>query len=158
MRPVAADDALHFLPGAVVSTAGQRGGLSSLFVRGGESTYNKVIVDGVPVNDPGGTFDFGVLPLAGADRLEFVRGAQSTLYGSDAMTSVVQVFTRTGSTPVPELRFGADGGNLGTANGYASLAGATAASITTCSATSSTPWVRARTTITQTLCRAAMSA
>ncbi len=124
MRPVAADDALHFLPGAVVSTAGQRGGLSSLFVRGGESTYNKVIVDGVPVNDPGGIFDFGVLPLAGADRLEFVRGSQSTLYGSDAMTSVVQVFTRSGSTRVPELRFGADGGNLGTANGYASLAGA----------------------------------
>jgi len=124
MRPVAADDALHFLPGAVVSSAGQRGGLSSLFVRGGESTYNKVIVDGVPANDPGGIFDFGVLPLTGADRLEFVRGSQSTLYGSDAMTSVVQVFTRTGSTPVPELRFGADGGNLGTANGYASLAGA----------------------------------
>ena len=124
MRPVAADDALHFLPGAVVGTAGQRGGLSSLFVRGGDSTYNKVIVDDVPVNDPGGTFDFGVLPLAGADRLEFVRGAQSTLYGSDAMTSVVQVFTRTGSTRVPELRFGADGGNLETANGYASLAGA----------------------------------
>jgi len=124
MRPVAADDALHFLPGAVVSTAGQRGGLSSLFVRGGESTYNKVIVDDVPVNDPGGIFDFGVLPLTGADRLEFVRGAQSTLYGSDAMTSVVQVFTRTGSTPVPELRFGADGGNFGTANGYGSLAGA----------------------------------
>ena len=124
MRPVAADDALHFLPGAVVATTGQRGGLSSLFVRGGDSTYNKVIVDDVPVNDPGGNFDFGVLPLAGADRLEFVRGAQSTLYGSDAMTSVVQVFTKTGSTPVPELRFGADGGNLATANGYASLAGA----------------------------------
>ncbi|MGH9537753.1 MAG: TonB-dependent receptor [Terriglobales bacterium] len=124
MRPVAADDALHFLPGAIVSTAGQRGGLSSLFVRGGDSTYNKVIVDDVPVNDPGGIFDFGVLPLEGADRLEFVRGAQSTLYGSDAMTSVVQVFTHTGSTPTPELRFGADGGNLATANGYASLAGA----------------------------------
>ena len=124
MRPVAADDALHFLPGAVVATTGQRGGLSSLFVRGGDSTYNKVIVDDVPVNDPGGTFDFGVLPLQGADRVEFVRGAQSTLYGSDAMTSVVQVFTRTGSTPVPEFRFGADGGNLGTANGYATLAGA----------------------------------
>ncbi len=124
MRPVAADDALHFLPGAVVSTAGQRGGLSSLFVRGGESTYNKVIVDSVPINDPGGIFDFGVLPLSGADRMEFVRGSQSTLYGSDAMTSVVRVFTRTGSTPLPELRFGADGGNFGTANGYASLAGA----------------------------------
>jgi vitamin B12 transporter len=124
MRPAAADDALQFLPGAVVSTAGQRGGLSSLFVRGGESTYNKVIVDGVPVNNPGETYDFGVLPMAGVDRLEFVRGSQSTLYGSDAMTSVVQLWTRTGSTPVPELRFGADGGNYGTANGYASLAGA----------------------------------
>jgi vitamin B12 transporter len=123
MRPVAADDAMRFLPGAVVNTYGQRGGLSSLFVRGGESTYNKVIVDGVYVSEPSETFDFGTLPLAQADRLEFVRGAQSTLYGSDAMTSVVQVWTRTGSTPVPELRFGADGGNFGTANGYASLAG-----------------------------------
>ena len=124
MQPVASDDAIRFLPGAVVNTAGQRGGLSSLFVRGGDSTYNKVIVDGVTINEPGGTFDFGTLPLIEADHMEFVRGAQSTLYGSDAMTSVVQVWTRTGSTTTPELRFGADGGNLGTANGYASLAGA----------------------------------
>ena len=123
MQPVAADEAVRFLPGAVVNTYGQRGGLSSLFVRGGESTYNKVIVDGVAISEPGETFDFGTLPLAQADRLEFVRGAQSTLYGSDAMTSVVQVWTRTGKTPVPELRFGADGGNFGTATGYASLAG-----------------------------------
>ena len=123
MNPVAADDALRFLPGAVVNTAGQRGGLSSLFVRGGESNYNKVIVDGVSVTEPGGTIDFGTLSLAGADRLEFLRGTQSTLYGSDAMTSVVQVWTRTGSSPVPELRFGADAGNYGTENGYASLAG-----------------------------------
>ena len=124
MQPVAADDAMRFLPGAVVNTAGQRGGISSLFVRGGDSTYNKVIVDGVTINEPGGTFDFGTLALAQADRVEFVRGAQSTLYGTDAMTSVVQVWTRTGSMPIPELRFGGDGGNFGTANGYASLAGA----------------------------------
>jgi vitamin B12 transporter len=124
MQPVAADDAVRFLPGAVVNTYGQRGGLSSLFVRGGESTYNKVIVDGVYISEPSETFDFGTLPLTQADRLEFARGAQSTLYGSDAMTSVVQVWTRTGSTAMPELRFGADGGNFGTANGYASLAGA----------------------------------
>ena len=123
MRPIAADDAMRFLPGVVVNSAGQRGGISSLFVRGGESTYNKVIVDGVAVDTPGQTFDFGTLSLAQADRLEFVRGAQSTLYGSDAMTSVIQVWTRNGSTPVPEFRFGADGGNFGTANGYASLAG-----------------------------------
>ncbi len=124
MQPVAANDALRFLPGAVVNTAGQRGGLSSLFVRGGDSTYNKVIVDGVTINEPGGTFDFGNIPLTQVDRLEFSRGAQSTLYGSDAMTSVVQTWSRSGSTPMPELRFGADGGNFSTANGYASLAGA----------------------------------
>jgi len=124
MQPIAANDAMRFLPGAVVNTAGQRGGLSSLFVRGGESNYNKVIVDGVTVNEPGGTFDFGTLSLAQGDRMEFVRGAQSTLYGSDAMTSVVQVWTRAGSTPVPELRFGADAGNLGTESGHAALSGA----------------------------------
>jgi outer membrane cobalamin receptor len=124
MQPIAADDAVRFLPGAVVNTAGQRGGLSSLFVRGGESTYNKVIVDGVAVDNPGETFDFGTLPLTEADRVEFLRGTQSTLYGSDAMTSVVQVWTRTGSTAVPELRLAADGGNFGTASGDASLSGA----------------------------------
>jgi outer membrane cobalamin receptor len=124
MQPVAFADALRFLPGAVVNVAGQRGGLGSLFVRGGDSRYNKVLVDSVPVNEPGGTFDFGTVPLAEADRVEFQRGSQSTLYGSDAMTSVVQVFTRNGTTAVPELRFGADGGNFGTAHGFVSLAGA----------------------------------
>lgn len=124
MQPTAASEAIRFLPGAVVNDAGQRGGLTSLFVRGGESRYNKVIVDGVTINEPGGTFDFGTLPLDQADRMEFLRGAQSTLYGSDAMTSVVQVWTRVGSTPVPEFTFGADGGNFSTARGYAALAGA----------------------------------
>jgi vitamin B12 transporter len=124
MNPAAAADAVRFLPGAVVNAAGQRGSLTSVFVRGGESRYNKVIVDGVTVNEPGGTFDFGTLPLNEAGRLEFVRGAQSTLYGSDAITSVVQVWTRTGNTPVPELRLGASGGNFSTASGDASLAGA----------------------------------
>ena len=124
MQPTAASEAIRFLPGAIVNDAGQRGGLTSLFVRGGDSRYNKVIVDGVTINEPGGTFDFGTLRLDQADRMEFVRGAQSTLYGSDAMTSVVQVWTRVGSTPVPEFTFGADGGNFSTARGYAALAGA----------------------------------
>lgn len=123
INPIAMGDALRFLPGAVVDAAGQRGGLTSLFVRGGESRYNKVIIDGVPVDEPGGTFDFGTVPLAQTDRLEFLRGAQSTLYGSDAMTSVVQIWTRSGSTARPEFTFGADGGNLYTAHGYAALAG-----------------------------------
>ncbi|HEX7424484.1 MAG TPA: TonB-dependent receptor [Terriglobales bacterium] len=124
MQPTSGADALRFLPGAVVNVAGQRGGLGSLFVRGGDSRYNKVLIDGVPVTDPGGTFNSSTVPLAETDRLEFVRGAQSTLYGSDAMTSVVQIFTRNGTTETPELRFGADGGTFGTAHGFASLAGA----------------------------------
>ncbi len=124
MQPVAANDALRFLPGAVVATAGQRGGLASLFVRGGESRYNKVIVDGVPVNEPGGTFDFGVVPLTQVERVEFLRGPASVLYGSDAMTSVVQMWSATGHTRVPEFRFGAEGGTFFSARGFASLAGA----------------------------------
>jgi len=124
MQPVAANEALRFLPGAVINTSGQRGGQASLFVRGGESRYNKVMVDGVPINEPGGFFDFGVVPMQEVERVELVRGAESILYGSDAMTSVVRFETSTGSTRRPELRFGADGGNYDTAHGFASLAGA----------------------------------
>jgi vitamin B12 transporter len=124
MQPTAFAEAVRFLPGAVVNNQGRRGGLAALFVRGGESRYTKVIVDGVTLNDVGGTFDFGVLPVQEFDRIEFVRGAESALYGTDAMTGTLQTFSRTGSTRVPELRFGADGGTFSTAHGYASLAGA----------------------------------
>ncbi len=124
MKPVAEAEALRFLPGATVGEAGQWGGLASLFVRGGDSRYNKVIMDGVTVNDPGGRFNFGVIPMDQVDRLEFVRGAESDLYGSDAMTSVVQTWSREGTTTQPELVFGADGGTFQTAHGYASVSGA----------------------------------
>ena len=124
INPVSAPDALLYIPGAIVSSTGRRGNLTSLFVRGGESNYNKVLIDGVPVNDPGGIFDFGVVPMNNIERLEVERGPESTVYGSDAMTSVVQLWTATGSTHTPEIQFGADGGNFSTANGYASVAGA----------------------------------
>ncbi|HET9742379.1 MAG TPA: TonB-dependent receptor [Terriglobales bacterium] len=123
-QPIEAADAIRYLPGAIVNTAGRRGGIASLFVRGGDSRYNKVIIDGVPVDEPGGTFDFGAVPVIGADRIEFVRGPESVLYGSDALTSVVQMFSATGTSPTPELTFGADGGTFSTAHGYAKLAGA----------------------------------
>src|SRR5207237_9752861 len=102
LLPVSAADALRLLPGAVVNTAGQRGGLASLFVRGGESRYNKVLLDGVVGNGPGGTFDFGVVPTYQFERVELERGADSALYGSDAMTSVVQFSSRNGRTRLPE--------------------------------------------------------
>ena len=123
-QPIALADTLRFLPGAVVAASGQRGGLAALFVRGGESRYNKVIIDGVPVNEIGGQYDFGTTTPIGAERIEFMRGAQSTIYGSDAMTSVVQMFSAEGTTRVPELRFGADGGTFSSARGYAALSGA----------------------------------
>ena len=123
LNPPAAAQALSYVPGAIVNTSGRVGGQASLFVRGGESDYNKVLIDGVPVNDPGGFFDFGVTPINNIDRLEMVRGPESTIYGTDAMTSVVQMWTASGSTPKPIFQFGADGGTFSTANGYFSVAG-----------------------------------
>ena len=124
LNPPAAGDALSYIPGAIVNTSGRRGSQASLFVRGGESSYNKVLIDGVPVNDPGGFYDFGVTPMNNIQRLEVVRGPESTIYGTDAMTSVVQLWTTTGTTSKPVFEFGADGGTFSTANGYASVAGA----------------------------------
>lgn len=123
-QPIALGDSLRVLPGAVLNAAGQRGGITALFVRGGESRHNKVLIDGVPVNEVGGQYNFGATSLIGIDRVEFMRGAQSTLYGSDAMSSVIQIFSAQGTARVPELRFGAEGGAFATARGYASLAGA----------------------------------
>jgi vitamin B12 transporter len=124
LNPPTAAEALSYIPGAIVNTSGRRGSQASLFVRGGESSYNKVLIDGVPVNDPGGFYDFGVTPMNNIERLEVVRGPESTIYGTDAMTSVVQLWTATGTTLKPVFEFGADGGTFSTANGYASVAGA----------------------------------
>lgn len=123
MQPPTTAEAIRFLPGAIVNTAGERGGVGGLFVQGGESRFNQVIVDGVPIKEPGGIFNFSTLSLANVDRLEFVPGAQSTLYGADAMSSVTLIDSRQGSTRTPELRFGADGGNFGTAHGFAAFSG-----------------------------------
>ncbi len=123
-NPVDLGDALRTAPGMYLRTNGQRGELTVLTVHGGNSNYNRVMVDGVYLNEPGGQFDFGVVPVDEVERIEVVRGSESAVYGSDAMSSVVQMWTRTGTTAVPELRFGADGGNFGTAHGYGSLAGA----------------------------------
>jgi vitamin B12 transporter len=89
-------DALRTVPGATLVQAGPRGGQTSLFLRGGQSGYVKVLVDGVPVNDPGGAIDLADLTTHQVDRIEVVRGPVSVLYGSDAIAGVVQIFTRRG--------------------------------------------------------------
>ena len=89
-------DALRQVPGLAVVQTGSYGGATSLFIRGGESKFAKVLVDGVPVNEAGGAFDFSTLSTDNLDRIEVVRGPASVLYGSDAMAGVVQLFTRPG--------------------------------------------------------------
>jgi vitamin B12 transporter len=89
--------ALETVPGAHVVETGSFGGQTSLFTRGGESDYTKVLVDGVPLNQAGGGIDLAHLTIDNVDRIEVVRGPVSVLYGSDAMTGVVQIFTRSGA-------------------------------------------------------------
>jgi len=91
--PIVAD-LLRSTPGAMVVRTGGVGAVTSLFVRGGESNYNKVLLDGIPLNEPGGTFNFSNLTTDDLERIEIVRGSQSALFGSDAMSSVVQLFTK----------------------------------------------------------------
>ncbi len=92
-------DALREVPSAVVVRTGSYGGLTSLYLRGGESGYVRVLVDGVPINAPGGEFDYGALTTENVDRIEIVRGPASVLYGTDAVTGVIQIFTRAGDGP-----------------------------------------------------------
>jgi vitamin B12 transporter len=105
---------LRLVAGAQVAQTSQRGGTTSLFIRGGESDFNKILVDGIPVNYIGGSFDFAQLSNTGVDNLEVLRGSNSVLYGSDALSGVVNLTSARGTTAIPELKYSADGGNFGT--------------------------------------------
>ena len=85
---------LQQVPGVAVARAGGFGLAGSAFVRGGESRFALILVDGVPVNEPGGFHNFGgQIPLE-LGSVEVVRGAASSLYGTDALAGVVQILTR----------------------------------------------------------------
>jgi vitamin B12 transporter len=92
-------DALRLVPGVAVAQSAGPGALTSVFMRGGESDYVQVLVDGIQVNDPGGAFNWAHLRAEDVDRIEIVRGPASVLYGSDAVSGVVQIFTRAGGAP-----------------------------------------------------------
>ncbi len=89
-------DALRDVAGVDVARNGSYGGVTSTFIRGGESDYLKVLIDGVPLNDPGGAVDLAHLTTDNVERIEIVRGPVSVLYGSDAVSGIVQIFTRRG--------------------------------------------------------------
>ena len=102
---------------------GPYGGITSFFLDGGDSDYTKVLVDGTPVNEPGGAFDFSNFTLSNIDKIEIVHGASSALYGSDAMDGVIQIFTHRGTTTTPQIAIEGDGGTFGTGHGAGQLSG-----------------------------------
>ena len=116
-------DPLRQVPGVNVVQTGQWGGETSLFIRGGSSTANRVVMDGVPVEDIGGRFDFGNVATTGIQDVEVYRGPNTVLYGSDAAAGVVALTTPRGSTPFPSLLYEGDAGSFGTYRNQAQLAG-----------------------------------
>lgn len=116
-------DDLRQSPGVGVVQTGQYGGVSSLFVRGGNSDANKVMIDGVTAEDIGGRFDFGTIASTALDGLELYRGPNSVLYGSDAGASVVNFISPRGATLRPILNYSGDAGNFHTWRNEATLSG-----------------------------------
>src|SRR5205814_6831826 len=109
-----AADALREVPGLAVVQTGTPGQLTSVFMRGLPSQDMQVLLDGIPINQgPAGQFDFANLTTDNLDRIEVVRGPQSTIYGPRALAGVVQIFTKEGSGP-PGITLSAEGGSYDT--------------------------------------------
>ena len=116
-------EALRLVPGTIVVQSGARGGASAVFIRGGAGDFNKVLIDGVPVNDIGGAFDWDAVGTTGLDQVEVLRTANSVMYGTDALSGVISLTTRRGDTRAPELTYAIDGGNFGTVRNALSVGG-----------------------------------
>ena len=107
---------LRQTPGLHIDQPGARGSISSVYLRGGDPNFTIVLIDGVKVNDStnarGGSFDFSTLSPEAIERIEIVRGPLSAVYGSDALSGVINIITRQGTaTPVVEAE--AAGGRFG---------------------------------------------
>ncbi|HTZ74897.1 MAG TPA: TonB-dependent receptor plug domain-containing protein [Candidatus Aquilonibacter sp.] len=113
-------------PGVAFSQLGPEGGVTSLFLDGGNSNYTRVMIDGVPedVSLSGISIDLSDYTTDGIDKIEVIHGASSALYGSDAMTGAVDILTHRGSTTTPELVLQGQGGTFGTGTGNGQLSGA----------------------------------
>ncbi|MGA8041650.1 MAG: TonB-dependent receptor plug domain-containing protein [Terracidiphilus sp.] len=115
---------MRIMPGTFVVQSGQRGAQTSLFIRGGDSDANKILVDGADAGDLGGRFDFGPLTTTALEQTEVYRGPNSSLYGADAASGVVSLTTPRGTTSFPSLMFHGDAGNFSTSHEDLELAGA----------------------------------
>jgi vitamin B12 transporter len=127
LQPVSVQDLLTGLPGVVMANSGGLGQQTSLFMRGTNSSHTLVLVDGVRVGTVGaGLPAYEQLPVEQIDHIEIVRGPRSSLYGSDAIGGVIQIFTRhgqAGKTPTPTLSV--TGGSHGYTAGQVGLSGGT---------------------------------
>src|SRR6266851_9349981 len=107
-------DALRAVPGLSVVQTGTQGQLTSVFMRGLPSEDMQVLLDGIPINQGlAGQFDFANLTTDNIDRIEVVRGPQSTIYGPRALAGVIQIFTKQGNG-TPGVMFAAEGGSYDT--------------------------------------------
>ena len=109
-------EVLKGLPGLDVVQNGGVGGATSIFLRGANSEHTLVMIDGVEVNDPispGRSYDFAHLTVDNIERIEVIRGPQSTLYGSDAIGGVVNIITKKGEGK-PKFFLSTEGGSFTT--------------------------------------------
>lgn len=105
-------DALREVPGVVVTQAGSKGSFTQVRIRGGDANHLLVQIDDVPVNRlDSGDFDFADFLIDDVERIEVVRGPQSGLYGGNAHSGVISIYTKSGrGLKHPELVFRTEGG------------------------------------------------
>jgi vitamin B12 transporter len=116
-------DALRDVPGVDVSQSGSPGTTTSVFIRGAESDQTLILIDGVEVNSPTlGGFNFGNIMTDNVGRIEVLRGAGGTLYGSEAMGGVINILSKKGEGPL-HLSVASGGGNIGTSSQLATVTG-----------------------------------
>jgi vitamin B12 transporter len=102
-QAVVVSDLLSRTPGVTVTRNGGVGGSTQVRIRGAETDQTAVLIDGVKLNDPsstGGGYNFATLLAGDVDRIEVLRGPQSTLWGSQAIGGVVSMITKTPDGPL----------------------------------------------------------